>query len=292
MDDIKEIILQHLEPIFGRAKTSFQQIRFDCLKCDSGQKKNLEININTGAFHCWSCNWSGHVAQLLKEYASDNLWKPYFKSENIFKKAAEKKEKSEIIFPPNTIPFYRNEEVNNYLIQERGMDEKMLIDRKVQYCFDLEDGFYNHILFPFYDKDGNIHTFTAQNYTTKKYKNTGPLNFVTYEEFLNPLFPIIITEGIYDALSVPNAIPLLGTNIFQAVLRFCQDKKIILALDNEQEVSMDYKKQAIKKLYEYGATIVTLFELGEHKDLNAFWMTDRVEMKMKMKVLFELLINV
>lgn len=300
MSDIKTIIRKYLEPTLGKCKSSYYQVKFSCPEqgCDRGGKFNLEINTNPNSeryliYHCWACGYSGRLPKLLKDYATDPSWKVLKEFEyQSYKKEEQSKPKPKVVFPEHTVPFYLNDLVCQYLLEERKMDMEVLYKRNVRYCFNPSDPFYNHILFPFYDDKKTLIAFCAQNFETKKYRNTGSLNFVAYKEFINPLFPIIITEGIYDALSVPNAIPLLGTNINHAIYRFCQDKKIILALDNNEEVSVDFKKQIIKKLYVYSARIVTIFELGAYKDLNDFWCKDKIELKARMRVIFELLNNI
>lgn len=297
MSNIKSTIQKYLDSTLGSPKSSYYQLRYNCPNsgCDRGGKYNLEICITPGSTkyllcHCWSCHYSGHISRLLREYASDISWKliKEFKTENT--KQIKGKE-NKVLFPEDTIPFYLDEQVTKYLTEDRGMTHAELVKRNVRYCFSKEDIWYNHILFPFYNENHEIIAFCSQNFETKKYKNTGSLNFIPYKEFINPLFPIVITEGIYDALSLPNAIPLLGTNIYQGVLRFIQDKKLILALDNNEEVSIKFKKDFIKKLYTYGAKIVTIFDSDPYKDPNDFWLKNRIEMKIKLQVLFELLNN-
>jgi hypothetical protein len=296
MSDIQDKIRRYIEPTLGKVKSRYFQLSVNCPKCDAGNKFNLEININPNSekyllYKCWACAYSGFIRSLLEEYAVDPSWKvlPEFKSS--YQPDHQKKETPKVLFPEHTIPYYLNKPVEQYLIEERKMNPMDLYERNVRYCFSPSDPFYNHILFPFYDHQGTLLSFCAQNFETKKYKNVGSLSFVAYEQFINPLFPIVITEGIYDAGSVVNAIPLRGTSINQSLYRYCQDKKIILALDNDKEVSVETKKQYIKKLYVYGAKIVVIFELGDYKDLNDFWCKDPVELKSRMKVMFELLNN-
>lgn len=298
MSDIKKIIQKYLNGSLGVPKVNFKHLCYNCPICDAGGKHNLEILVeeNTGTyiFNCWSCHFSGRIQKLLKEYACDSSWKVLKEFEYSKYKQEESKiiNKPKVLFPEHTIPFYLNDATLKYLTEERRIDFITLTERNVRYCFHSENSFYNSILFPFYDEDKQVIGFCSQDMETKKYRNTGSLNFIAYKEFINPVFPIVITEGIYDALSVPNAIPLLGTNVNHAIYRFCQDKKIILALDNNEEVSIEFKKQIIKKLHVYGVKIATIFELEKYKDLNDFYCRDMPELKMQIKVMFELLNNI
>lgn len=296
MSDIKDILQKYLSPTLGSSKNSYSQLRFCCPLCDSGKKYNLEINCNSNSskyllYNCWSCGYSGYITQLLKDYAINPLWKslPEFKGKQVFNKT--EKEQKILVLPEGTTPYYHNIDVEKYLTIERKIKDEELIKRNIRFCFHPESKFYNSIIFPFYNEEKELIAFSSQDFKTKKYRNNGSLNFIPYKEFINPYFPIILTEGIYDALSVPNAIPLLGTNIYSSVLRYCQDKKIILALDNEEEVSMEYKKQLVKKIYTYGAKLITILNLYSYKDLNDFLLKDSEKLKFEIKILFELLIN-
>lgn len=295
MSDIKSTIQKYLNPVLGIPKKSYNFLKYNCPSCDSGGKHNLEIHTEKKIFNCWSCHYSGRIQKLLKDYSIDSSWKVLKEFEyGSYKKGMSREElrgNPVVLFPANTVPFYMNEKTRDYLLNERKMDIKVLTARNVRYCFHPNDPYYNCILFPFYDDDKNIIAFCSQNMETKKYRNTGALNFIAYKNHIDSYFPIVITEGIYDALSVPNAIPLLGTRINHELYRFCKDKKIILALDNNEEVSIDFKKQIVKKFYVYGAAAVMIFELGEYKDLNEFWCKDMPELKQKTRVMFELLNN-
>lgn len=298
LNEIRHIIIKYLTSL-GQPRRGYNQIKFDCPICDKGHKKNLEICVDEKSsryllFNCWSCHYSGYITQLLKDYASDSSWESVeeFKSSSKYTpKTNEESDEKPLLLPKHTIPFYLNEDVRYYLVEERGMDEKELLFRNVRYCFLPGEELYDNIIFPFYE-EGKLVGLTTQNFTTKKYRNHGKLNFVAYKEFINIHFPIIITEGIYDALSVINAIPILGTMLNKKLLQFIQGRKIILALDNNKEVSLEKKKEYVEKLNEYGAKIVVLFELGEYKDLNELWTQDRSELRNRLRIYFELLQNV
>ena len=189
-------------------------------------------------------------------------WKPFVSKKHHSETIEE--EVNEYKLPEATIPFYLSEEAKNYLLNERKLDDEVLIKHKVRYCYSKEDELYNHIIFPYYEDDRLI-GFSSQNLTTKKYKNHRALNFIPYKEFINPYFPIIITEGIYDALSVINAIPLLGTKLNKEVLKFVRDKTIILAMDSD----IKDIQSMIDELYFYGAKEVYNFEFS-YKDLNEY----------------------
>ena len=218
-NNIGNILEHYLNPTLGLPKKHYNQYKWNCPVCDQGNKYNLEINLNKNSTrylkaHCWSCGLKG-LRSILKDYACDPSWKElqefrYSTTTNFIKKESVEKE---LNLPQGIRSFEFSKEVTAYLLNERKCSLDELRKRKVKYVFDKEDELYNNIIFPFYDEYNKLICFTSQNFETKKYKNHGSTKFVAYREFITPFFPIIITEGIYDALSVPNAIPLLGTKI-------------------------------------------------------------------------------
>jgi hypothetical protein len=293
---IDEKIRLYLEPNLGQCKKGYGQIRFCCPICDKGRKFNLEICVNEKSHryklaNCWGCSLKGNIRTLLKSYATDESWRqdPDFKINFEDSYSFEKNEKqAEVEFPDGTMPYFLKKEVKEYLTIERGISEKVLHERNIMYCFAKDDKLYNHIIFPFYS-NGKLIGYTTQNFETKKYKNFMKLDFIAYDEFINWEYPIVLTEGIYDCLSVPNAIPLLGINLSKTLLKKLKDKKIILAVDNNTEVPMELKIKMINKIKEWSAEVTTIFDLGEYKDLNDFHQKDSVGLQQAMFILFQLL---
>lgn len=273
-------------------------MRFCCPICDKGKKYNLEICINEKSlqykkYNCWGCSLKGNIRSLLRAYSDSQDWRmdAEFKIDNDVAAAyynRNKKSDDEIQLPDGTMSFAFHKEVKEYLTYTRGIPEKLLKERNVLYCFSKDDPLYNHIIFPFYE-EGKLIGYTVQDFGTKRYKNMRNLNFVAYAEFINWEFPIIITEGIYDCFSTINAIPLFGINLSKELLKRVKDKKIILALDNNNEISIEEKLEIIKKLREWGASMIVVFELGEYKDLNEYYIADRETFIQQMLVLFNLL---
>lgn len=293
MRSIETIILNLLEPNLGASKINFSQIRFNCPHCDAGNKFNLEISLKTKVFHCWSCGYKGYITKLLRDFAINDSWKEVkeFKSVDFdkFKRGLYQKRNIEIYLPPKTIPFYLNKNVESYLLNERKMNKEWLINRKCMYVFEEsndeeETSFKNNIIFPFYDEYDNLNGYCCHNYITKKYKNIGVKNYVPYENFINIHLPITLTEGVYDCGSIPNAIPLLNTDITKEVLEFCTQKDIILALDKEvKEYLID---KHIKSLQEYAVRNVYVFK-NPYKDLNEFLQRDEKGLKLKFYNIYE-----
>lgn len=266
----RKFLEKYLFPKLGSAKFTHQGLKYNCPKCDAGDKYNLEINMDRNIFNCWSCRYSGVIKKLLEEHAVDRSWEnnSFFKSHKVHSE----EEQKELNYPKEVIPFYLNREVKEYLINERGMDKSELIKRGVSYVYSENEVYHNHICFPFYE-DGVMVGACLQNFSTKKYRNLGKLTFVPYKQYINQLYPITITEGCYDALSGINAIPLLRTEINNATLDFLRDKDVILALDNTVELEL-YTSQ-MKRLENAQVKSLVLFNMYVHKDMNEFFKKDK-----------------
>jgi len=287
MVSIKEVSLEYLMPNLGVPKFTYNQVKFNCPKCDKGNKYNLEISTDTLIFNCWSCHYSGYITKILREYAKNDSWKLISEFRDSYKqKISGKVTNSHLKLPDSIVPFYFKKEVEDYLVNIRKIDKEVLKDRKVSYVYSEEEPLYNHIIFPYYDITGTILTgYSVQNFETKKYKNFGKQIFVPYIQFINPNYPICLTEGGYDSLSLPNAIPLLGTGVPKAVLEFLTNKNVILALDNT--VEEQYKQQIVDALKHYSVNFIHIFNTGEYKDLNEFRQKDRESLIKKYKLVVE-----
>ena len=104
------------------------------------------------------------------------------------------------------------------------------------------------IIIPSYDADGKINYFTARSFNKDsfiKFKNPEvSRDIIANELFINWDLPIIICEGMFDALAIKrNVIPLLGKNIQNSLMKkliTSKVKKIYIALDK------DAIKQSVK----------------------------------------------
>ena len=75
---------------------------------------------------------------------------------------------------------------------------------------------------------------------------------IMFENLINWNFPIILTQGVFDAITVNfNAIPLLGKiindTLIQKILYY--DADVYLSLDNDARVN---QQKILSKLYSYG----------------------------------------
>ena len=110
------------------------------------------------------------------------------------------------------------------------------------------------IIIPSYDSQGNLNYFTGRSFEKDpyvKYRNPEvSRNIVPNEHLINWNLPLVICEGMFDAIAIKrNAIPLLGKNIQSTLMKKIVTstiKKIYIALDKDaQKQSLDFCKKFI-----------------------------------------------
>ena len=123
-------------------------------------------------------------------------------------------------------------------VYKRGITDSDILKYNIGYC---DEGLYsNRIIVPSYDEDGNLNFFVGRDfYNSKmKYRNTPTTkNVIGFELFINWDEPIILCEGVFDAMAFKrNAIPLFGKTIMSNLQKKIIDNRvqtIYLALDND-----------------------------------------------------------
>jgi DNA primase len=100
-----------------------------------------------------------------------------------------------------------------FYLTQRGINIKEIIKYNIGYC---TEGLYaKRVIIPSYLSDGQLNYFVSRSYypdEKMKYKNP-PIskNVICLESQINWNEPIILCEGVFDAITIRrNAIPLLG----------------------------------------------------------------------------------
>jgi DNA primase len=259
---------------------------FHCPFCNH-HKKKLQVNLDTQKWHCWVCNKGGHKVSILlrKVNASREIIKEALKLLDEY--VSYSKDKEEVteyqvslpqfykpLWKKNDDPLYKN--ALSYL-NGRGIGAREILRYSIGYC---DGGEYrDRIIIPSYDGDGKLNYFMARDmFPNSKFKYKNPpmsKDTVGFELFINWDEPIVLCEGIFDAISIRrNAIPLFGKFPSKTLVKRLVEKKvkkIYVALDE------DAKQDAVKLtkfLMDYGIEAY-LLELG-HKDpselgFSKFW---------------------
>ena len=236
---------------------------FYCPFCHH-HKKKMQINLKTQKWHCWVCNQGGYkigillrkinapksiireVLQLVDEYVSYEK----DKEETIYEVSLPKEFKP--LWRKSEDPLYKN--AIHYL-RQRNIGPIDIVRHSIGYC--TNGSYSNRIIIPSYDSEGKLNYFMARDmFPNSKFKYKNPpmsKDTVGFELFINWNEPIVLCEGIFDAIAIRNnVIPLFGKFPSKTLVKRLTEKKVrkvYVALDE------DAKKDAIKLskfLMDYG----------------------------------------
>lgn len=210
-------------------------------------KRKLQINTQTGKWHCWVSNVGGrNFFQLFKKVSAT---KEQFNElvelvgENKFYKVKEEDKKNIVKLPDDFKPLWNGNDgiVKRHALTylyKRGITDEDIIKYNIGYC---DSGLYsNRIIVPSYDSNGRLNFFVGRDfYSSKmKYKNSPTSkDIIGFEIFINWDEPIILCEGVFDAMAFKrNAIPLFGKTVPKSLQKKIIEfgvKTLYLALDND-----------------------------------------------------------
>tara|TARA_B100002019_G_scaffold293045_1_gene318448 strand:+ start:777 stop:1670 length:894 start_codon:yes stop_codon:yes gene_type:complete len=242
--------------VLGTGKrTARGNMAYKCPHCNH-HKPKLEVNFTENKdghnpWHCWVCNKKGKSIGLLLRGAGAtqdiiNEAKSLAKDVN---STYTPKTKTTISLPNEFISL-KNVDKSNITarhalayLKRRNISKYDILKYNIGYC---ENGLYaNMIIIPTYDKDGRLNYFTARSFDKNayvKYRNPQvSRDIIPNEHMINWRVPIILCEGLFDAIAIKrNAIPLLGKNIQSNLM-----KKIVTSFVNKIYIALD--KDAIKQ---------------------------------------------
>jgi hypothetical protein len=281
----EQILLSLLESVLGKSKiTSRNNRSFLCPNNCHPSKHKLEINLNTGKYQCWICGrekdgFQGkHIKSLLIKLKVNKskiqqldlieLSKPNVIKHNLITLPDEfisLKDTSNLniiqkIYAKHAITF----------LNKRNITYNHILKYNIGFCG--EGKYSNRVIIPSYDTNGDLNYFIARSFEEdpkKKYNN--PIvpkdNIIGLEYFINWEAPIILVEGIFDAITIQrNAIPLFGKTLSDTLI-----KKIILSDTEKVYIGLDAdaQKEALEHcetLMNYGKEVY-LIEM-EEKDIS------------------------
>ena len=215
----------------------------------SHHKPKLQVNISTGKWHDWVSNIGGHT--LFQLFKKVNATKAQFNelrelvdadiSYNKIDKGNTQALKVELPKEFKSLWNGNDSIVKNHALNylyKRGITDADILKYNIGYC---DSGLYsNRIIVPSYDENGQLNFFIGRDfYTSKmKYRNSPTSkNVIGFELFINWDEPIILTEGVMDAITFRrNAIPLFGKTVMSNLKKKIIEKRvkrIYLALDND-----------------------------------------------------------
>ena len=253
---INQLLVTLVNSVLGTGKrTARGNMAYKCPHCNH-HKPKLEVNFTENKdgqnpWHCWVCNKKGKSIGLLLRGAGAsqdviNEAKSLAKDVN---GTYTPKTKATISLPNEFISL-KNVDKSNITarhalayLKRRNISKYDILKYNIGYC---ENGLYaNMIIIPTYDKDGRLNYFTARSFDKNayiKYRNPQvSRDIIPNEHMINWRVPIILCEGLFDAIAIKrNAIPLLGKNIQSNLM-----KKIVTSFVEKIYIALD--KDAIKQ---------------------------------------------
>jgi DNA primase len=250
-----------LESVLGTSnKTSRGNYSFKCPFC-THHKNKLEINCITNAksenpWHCWVCEAKGKTIRSLFKNAKipDNKvaelnmiiapGKEYKQVTTALELPKEFISLTDIV--ENKITTIESKHAIKFL-RKRGITSEDIIKYNIGFC---NDGPYKErVIIPSYDENGIVNYFIARTYKDgpTKYKNppTDAKSVIGWELYINWDAPIILVEGMFDALTIKrNVIPLFGKIIHEKLM-----KKLVASSVNRIYIALD--PDAIKNALKY-----------------------------------------
>ena len=254
---VNHLLVNIVNSVLGAGKSTARGNQaYHCPFCHHSKPK-LEVNFTDGQknpWHCWVCNKKGtNLITLLKQAKAPEDKITEIKKHVSYKDYRDNTKKVEAINLPKefkpllelTKSDIKGRQALAYL-KKRGVSKADIMRYNIGYC---DGGVYDYmIIIPSYSHEGSLNYFVARNYNPHspvKYKNP-PMSkdVVPFELFINWSSPLILVEGMFDALAVKrNAIPLLGKHIQRELMKkivTSEVKKIYIALDQ------DAQKDALK----------------------------------------------
>tara|TARA_B100000214_G_scaffold375194_1_gene360535 strand:- start:1692 stop:2618 length:927 start_codon:yes stop_codon:yes gene_type:complete len=265
--------LDILTSFLGRYYRTGQEYLFRCPKCNH-EKRKLSVNIDKGVYKCWVCGFSGlKIAKLVKRYADYseyNKWQDLDGAVDIASFDDLFGEKEEVInervdLPESFISLtgnnnsFKARHARAYL-KKRNIFEDDILKWKIGFC--AEDEYKNRVCIPSFSDSGDLNYFVARSYGDEfpKYKNPP----VSRDVIFNDLYtdweePIILVEGVFDAIVAGNAIPILGSvlkedsKLFQKIIS--KKATVYVALDPDAKKK---EQRIINSLLEHDIEVLKI----------------------------------
>ena len=213
----------------------------------SHHKPKLQINITTGKWHCRVSNVGGHnLFQLFKKVGASN---EHFSElgelvDDVPRYKKTKDTSKEVVqLPKEYKPLWNGGDsiVKRHALSylyKRGINDQDILKYDIGYC---DFGLYsNRIIIPSYDSDGKLNFFVGRDFYNgkMKYRNSPTSkDIIGFDLFINWDEPIILCEGVFDAMAFRrNAIPLFGKTVMDTLMKKIIEfrvKTIYLGLDND-----------------------------------------------------------
>ena len=245
-------LLGSIENLLGKShKRARENYAFHCPFCNH-RKPKLEINMATNEkghnpWECWVCQTKGRtIRSLLKQLKTPReqaaqVLKYLPKGSQIEYKGltlVELPKEYQRLDQATTTSVIANL-VKKYLY-ERGLTDNDFIKYGIGYCTSGEYG--GRVILPSYSGSNRLNYFVGRSYDGNFFKYKNPevsKDIIFFENLINWNAPIILCEGVFDAMAIKrNAIPLLGKSISPSLW-----KKLLTATLTDIYIALDTDAQ-------------------------------------------------
>ena len=256
------LVLGLLHSVLGKSKPSTKgNHAFHCPFCKH-HKPKLEIDPTTGFYHCWTCEPATkgrNLVPLLKKVQASSSqiaeMRTYFPDgkgefqDKTYSVVELPKEFNSLAKTSTKLSF---RQAKAYL-NKRGISDIDIVKYNMGYC---ETGKYkNSVIIPSYNKSGQLNYFISRSFEkdpARKYNapSCNKNELIGFEYYINWKVPVILCEGIFDAIALKrNAIPLFGKTIPKSLMMKLVEsdvKTVYLALDNDAlKEALNYSQQLL-----------------------------------------------
>jgi len=292
------------ESVLGKGQaTSKGNYAFKCPFC-THHKNKMEISMRTtekkeNFWHCWVCGAKGKTLLSLfkkikapsSKIAELNILVVPNKKDKTIEQGAPELPKEFISLTTCVEDKIAQIEAKHALkfLKNRGITIDDIIKYNIGFC---KDGPYaERVIIPSYNELGQLNYFIARAYkdSDRKYKNppVASKEAIGFELYINWDAPIILVEGMFDALTIKrNVIPLFGKVLHDKLMKKLVESsvnRIYIALDNDAR--KDALKQA-ERLMSYGKEVYLVEmegkdanEIGFEQFLNTIEQTQPLDLK-------------
>ena len=262
-------LVSTVNSVLGKGKeTSGNNYAYQCPFCQH-HKPKLEVNLVPNSkgenfWHCWVCNAKGKsLLGLFKKLKvpQDKILELRSILNYADKKDEEESDITKIELPKeykSLLSIQRTDISAKHALaylKKRGISKEDILKYNIGFC---EEGRYkNMIVVPSYNKDGVINYFIARSFEkdpSRKYDSPkcNKNAIIGLEYFINWNIPVILCEGIFDAIAIKrNVIPLFGKTIPKALM-------MKLVETNVKTVYVALDRDALKDALKYAEELLNL----------------------------------
>jgi DNA primase len=249
---VNQLVANLVNSVLGHGKSTARGNQAHTCPFCVHAKPKLEINLDENSnhyqkWHCWACGKkSTKLLSLFKAIDASQEKIAELKSlvGSGFQIVREE-QKTDLKLPEgfkSLSEITENDIVGRHALaylKKRGVTKHDILKYNIGYC---EGGSFDKmVIIPSYSNEGKLNYFVARNFNPNskvKYKNP-PLskNIVPFELFINWSSPLVLCEGMFDAMAIKrNAIPLLGKHLQESLMKKIVTstvKQIYIALDKD-----------------------------------------------------------